>query len=285
MNEKYHVDVTKLQASKSGDLFLRAACSNGQPDFVETLLKKKVADVKMKDELDRTAFFYLPHSKWCKKSKIERIVKALKKYGADINANEGEGWHVISTPLSVAIEGEDAATAEILLKNGTSPNQIAWEKSISTTPLHWAAKYGHLGLVRLLIKNRADTNVLNHWAVTPLLSAASCGRHPGSKIFEAMDSDSNKCKEKYASQEEYLEIVKLLLENGAKIDAREKYGDTPLLCAVRAKAKKIVKLLIEHGAKVDVVNLQKETTLSLAKELGDPELQKLVKDALISQKR
>jgi ankyrin repeat protein len=109
------------------------------------------------------------------------------------------------------------------------------------------------------MKYGADVNAANYWRTTPLLSAAACGTYPASCTNDKIES----------SEDEYLEIVKLLLENGAKdvIDTPEQYGHTPLSCAMGVGAKKIVKLLIEHGAKVD------------------PELQKFVEDILVSQKK
>jgi len=43
-------------------------------------------------------------------------------------------------------------------------------------------------------------------------------------------------------------IAKLLIKNGANINAGDRYGDTPLHFASMNSNKKIVKLLRKHGA-------------------------------------
>jgi len=55
------------------------------------------------------------------------------------------------------------------------------------------------------------------------------------------------------------EVVKLLLENGANIDARDEYGDTPLMNAVISQFPRHILLLLNHGADPNVVNNAGET--------------------------
>lgn len=51
-----------------------------------------------------------------------------------------------------------------------------------------------------------------------------------------------------------LELVKLLIEAGADVNARTNEGDVPLLVAISNHSKRISKFLIEAGADVNIKN-------------------------------
>jgi len=64
-----------------------------------------------------------------------------------------------------------------------------------------------------------------------------------------------------------VDIVKLLLQKGASVTAKAKYGETPLHCAVRAGAIEIAELLIDWGADVNAQRRDGETPLHRAARL------------------
>ena len=55
----------------------------------------------------------------------------------------------------------------------------------------------------------------------------------------------------FASQNGHENVVKLLLDNGANIDTKDKSGATPLWTAAQNEHDNIVKLLIDKGANVN----------------------------------
>ena len=55
----------------------------------------------------------------------------------------------------------------------------------------------------------------------------------------------------YAAMSDCYEIVNLLIERGAKVEEKDKFGKTPLHCAVDNNSIEVGKLLIERGAKVE----------------------------------
>ena len=63
------------------------------------------------------------------------------------------------------------------------------------------------------------------------------------------------------------EIVQLLLEKGAEIEARDTYGWTPLMIAIWYSTPKIVQLLIEKGAEVNARDKDGLTPLMIAAKL------------------
>ena len=64
------------------------------------------------------------------------------------------------------------------------------------------------------------------------------------------------------------ELVKTLLAAGAEADAKDSYGDTPLIQAVRAGTGDIVQMLVEKGANVNAVARDGNTTLHFAASQG-----------------
>jgi hypothetical protein len=57
-----------------------------------------------------------------------------------------------------------------------------------------------------------------------------------------------------AARKGYLEIVELLLEKGAAINAQNRFGATPLMAAAANERKEVVKLLMERGADDTIKN-------------------------------
>ena len=68
--------------------------------------------------------------------------------------------------------------------------------------------------------------------------------------------------------------AEILIDNGAKVDARNVYGDTPLHLAAGENHMAVAELLINRGARVNVRNKLGATPLNVA---SDPEMQQLLK--------
>jgi len=77
-----------------------------------------------------------------------------------------------------------------------------------------------------------------------------------------------------ASDNGHLDIVKLLVERGADVNARDFCGDTALAYAARKDHNKIVKYLIEAGADAQTQNKYKFTPLDYAVRTLNLESQK-----------
>jgi ankyrin repeat protein len=70
----------------------------------------------------------------------------------------------------------------------------------------------------------------------------------------------------YAAGEDYMEIVELLIANGADVNVKGENGWTPLHEAVREDQKEVVKLLITKGAGVNPKTNSGETPLDVAED-------------------
>ena len=75
-----------------------------------------------------------------------------------------------------------------------------------------------------------------------------------------------------------IEIVKLLIKEGADVNARDKYGGTALMAAANNGHTEIAKILIGRGAKVDAVDHSHRTALLFAATGPFPETVKLLLD-------
>lgn len=108
----------------------------------------------------------------------------------------------------------------------------------TSTPLHWAARHGHLEVVETLIANGADVNAVDVFGRTPLHLAAP---HPV--------------------------VMEMLIGAGADVDARDQLSNTPLHRAVPQVD--AVDALIAAGADVTAENTSGNTPLDIAMRYGN----------------
>lgn len=150
-----------------------------------------------------------------------------------------------------------------------------------TTPLARAIKERHLDIVKFLIKNGADLNVLNN-DKTLLMLALSQGDieimveliKGGADIDQANSKGSNPLSS--AINRRNLDAVKVLLEHKASIEKAGRNDMSALDIAITRKDLDIVKELLKHGANPNLENGMKLTPFLYACEIGDIEVIKLL---------
>jgi ankyrin repeat protein len=140
--------------------------------------------------------------------------------------------------------------AEKLLEHGANPNRRMTKEPtdgarnvldrIGSTPFLQAAKLGDVAYMRLLLEHGADPSITTEEGATPLMAAAGVG------IWHVGESAG--------TNEEAFEAVKLCYEVGNNVNAVDTNGDTALHGAAHRGANEIVKFLVEKGAKLDVPN-------------------------------
>ena len=82
-----------------------------------------------------------------------------------------------------------------------------------------------------------------------------------------------------ASDENHLEMARLLIEYGATVNYQDDAGDTPLICAVVIGSIPIVGLLIKHGADVNYKNNLGSNALGYAKHYKNSKIINLLLEA------
>lgn len=119
------------------------------------------------------------------------------------------------------------------------------------TPLMRAAKNGDAAAMRLLLEYGADPELATRNHTTALMMAAGLGRGLG--VF-AKD---------YATEAQMVEGVKVLLDRHVNVNAQNDAGQTALHFAVLS-SDETVKLLAQNGARLDVKDKQGKTPLDFA---------------------
>ena len=140
----------------------------------------------------------------------------------------------------------------------TDPTLLKAQDDARETPLHLAAKGGHLPLVAFFVEQGGDVNGLMRYDMTPLHLAAANG-HKDVVVFlldRGAKTDSSEWSEEtplhVAAESGHKAIVALLLDRGADIDAKDESGDPAISSAASQGNLEIYQLLVARGAKVDV---------------------------------
>lgn len=152
----------------------------------------------------------------------DAVTKLLLREGADVEAKDDHGW----TPLFKAISAEHETTVKLLIEEGADIDFIN-EKGTSPLTLAAGGEYNAYsqGITKLLIESGAFLEHDNIYGIyTPLRWASEWGEEA---------------------------TVRLLLDNGACVESRDKQGQTALSRAYRKGHNAIVNLLVERGARFD----------------------------------
>jgi ankyrin repeat protein len=269
------------------------------------------------------------------------VVELLIEHHADVDERDEDQ----KTPLDRATAYGRLDIARFLLKSGSNSNS---QDSHGSTPLHTATYNGHLDMVKLLLESGADVNIRNSTHYTPLDVATASGNrevtrylanHMGVKdpwdgmavtpidmdadnlvlhttlasvviaeqanipggldktsLYDAsargdvevvqllldQGADVNQRNARHitalhaASTLGKLEVAKLLVESGADVNCREKEGWTPLLHASRLGLRDLAELLLDNGADVSAKTQDLHTPLHFASWYHHPEVVSLL---------
>ncbi|XP_077076992.1 kinase D-interacting substrate of 220 kDa B isoform X4 [Siphateles boraxobius] len=169
------------------------------------------------------------------------IVQELIRRGADVNLDDVDCWSALT---SAAKEGHVEVVKE-LLENSA---YIEHRDSGGWTALTWASYKNRVEVAKVLLDTGANPITTGlQYSVYPIIWAAGRG---------------------------HSEIVKLLLEHGAKVNCSDKYGTTPLIWAARKGHYDCVMHLLENGADVDQEGANSMTALIVAVKGGYTEVVK-----------
>jgi ankyrin repeat protein len=157
-----------------------------------------------------------------------KAITALLQRGFDPNTPSPEG----PSGLYLALREPALKAAEALIESPKTNLEIRTPEDES--PLMMAALKGHAALAKKLVDKGADVNKTG-W--TPLHYAATHG---------------------------HLEIMNMLLEHHAYIDAESPNGTTPLMMAAHYGTPAAVKLLLEAGADASLKNQLGLTAIDFA---------------------
>lgn len=154
----------------------------------------------------------------------------------------------------IAVLGDLARLRALLAED---PSLARAYSSDGFTALHYVAFFnGNVDLALALLEAGAEVDAVarNNQQVTPLHSAAA---------------------------HSHAAIIRLLLERGANVNARQQGGETPLMEAAQNGETELVDLLFEHGANAALTTDDGRTAADFARAAGHAELAAALHDRVI----
>jgi ankyrin repeat protein len=155
------------------------------------------------------------------------LIKALIAHGANVNAR---------------------LTKKIPLR-GQPSFDGRWANMIGATPFWRAAQSDDVTVMRLLKDSGADPNIASTDHTTALMVAAGVGWSDG---------------QSHGSQTDAPEALKLCLEWGGDVNAKNDVAYTALHGAAFRGANDVVQMLVEKGARMDVKNQEGRLPVNMA---------------------
>jgi ankyrin repeat protein len=217
------------------------AVINGHYDFAAFLLDQG-ADPNIADETGRTALYAavdmhtMPGSNRPAPSEIENkltsldLIQALLAHGANVNAQLKK-----MQPYRTKLDRGD----DTMLGTGT-------------TPLERAAKAGDAEVIEALLAKGADPKIPTKFGNTPVMAAAGLG---------TKEEDTTGRKK---TEAEAIASIKLCLGAGADVNTADNQGQTALHGAAQKGWDQVVQFLVDHGAKLDAKDKKGHTPLDAA---------------------
>lgn len=156
---------------------------------------------------------------------LEILKQALKDDARNINNAAPNGEY----PIHKAAKARAVKMVQMLIDAGANINQASEESGSMKgyTAAHYAARNGDVDMILLLAKNKADFNreANDHW------SPIHCAAFSGKRL-----------------------VMLALLDNGAKVDAKNQHGQTALVYAANHGRVADVRELLSRGASLVVAD-------------------------------
>ena len=268
---------------------LLCAAKTGNLKIVK-MLSEKGADIHVKTDKNQTPLFVAVLFNHV------NVIQYLVDRGTDLNIigqlNQRVGYssfymynpcidyrseHMNCTPLALAVAKRNIKIVDILLEKGASVDVQNEESSA----LHFAARYASGEIVGKLLQHGAKINSRCGLGHTPVSHAVQGGQtntmvhliKKGAKLdTKTEDGDSLlHLAVKFPSPDK--EIIKILLDCGVDVKARNKNQQTALHCFVPpeeiAKEKNLYTFLLDYGAEINAQDNRGNTPLHAATERAD----------------
>jgi len=201
-----------------------------------------------------------------------KTVVFLCSAGADPNGKNDAGWR----PLHAAAANGHLEVCKALVNDFKAEVNVQTNNGV--TSLFQAVAGGKRSIAVFLISKHADVDLGSEGGWKPI-HAACCNEFPKlTQLLVEKGADlSPVCVElkKYtplhiliATEEPPMELIKLLVDNGAKVNAKNETGGTPLHLAAFWGHFPVVKYLVKEGAKFDVQNNKGKTAMEVAASYG-----------------
>ncbi|XP_018015557.2 palmitoyltransferase ZDHHC17, partial [Hyalella azteca] len=245
--------------------FCKEACNPGSMYGIEREAGNdslsEVEEILPQNESEFSNFDIVKATQYGALERCQELVEA----GYDVNRRDSENvtllhWAAINNRRSIV---------KYYITKGAVVDAIGGE--LLSTPLHWATRQGHLGMVVLLIQYGADPSMRDGEGCSCIHLAAQFGHTAIVAYLLARGADVD-MRDKNgmtplmwsAYRVTSVDPTRLLLTFGASVSTRDRlHGNTPLHWAVQAKNSVAASVLVNHGACIDSPNAQGLSVYSL----------------------
>ncbi len=288
-----HIEIVRLllrknanvnTPSENGCSALMFASQRGCAEIVRLLLEGG-ADVNAQDRMGCSALMF------ASKYGTAEIVNLLLEGGAKVNAQNHEGWNA----LMFASQYGCAKNVNLLLRKNADVNaQNERKENALMIASHrgcteivnllleggadvdarsdngWNAlmlairRNKHTKIVELLLRKNADVNAKDGNGVTALMRATYSDHVETIKLLLENENLMDGWGALAFAIRTYVEIVRMLLEKGADVNAQKNDGETALMIAIQYGRAEIANLLLKKGADIYAKNCNGKTIFDFA---------------------
>lgn len=176
-----------------------------------------------------------------------------------------------------AMKGNTKKVEDLLAKG----KKVDARTAQGDTALFYAVAYNRLETARVLLKNGADPNAADNQKYTPLLLACSVGIMKaliakGAKVDARSITGQTPIEHASLCKTGVDKLLQILLQAGADPNTKDKIGMTPLHIAMGYSDVEAARVLLQNGAKVNAENVQRLTPRDIAAMLGKQDLVSLL---------
>uniref|UniRef100_A0A2D4Q4P1 SOCS box domain-containing protein n=2 Tax=Micrurus surinamensis TaxID=129470 RepID=A0A2D4Q4P1_MICSU len=201
-----------------------------------------------------------------------KLLKKLIRKGYSIDVSDNRGWMAIHE----AAFQNTKKCLKFLIQAAPSANYIRSKTFEGSSPLHLSASRGNLECTAILLESGADPNEVTNDATTPLFLAVENEHTNVIKLLlqHGADVNGSHCWSEWnslhqAAFQNYSEILKLLLDEGANKESVDDFGITPLFIAAQYGKLECLRILISYGANINCQAKDQATPLFIAAQEGN----------------
>ena len=201
-------------------------------------------------------------------------LNVLVALGYDVSIRNSDGNVGMHDAAMVGNEQAFSVLDYTAFKNNGLFTNINVQNKDGRTPLMDAFKNGEIFIARQLLQHGADPTIKTNDGETVLMMTGAPSLEYETDLIQwlldagAKSSDVSNFGNTpliAAARNGYAEIVKVLLDDNANVNATDKYGRSALLESARfAKDMEVITLLVKRGADINAVDNDRNTALSLA---------------------